>query len=368
MQNQVESIVAFHIANLYWNIGYYENNEIKIISGTMENSFESLETKNIIDIYKIMIKKLKKIAENQLEKKILNVLIAVPLYFNNKKRQCVKNIANNYGLVAKLINQTSSISIANVYSKRLNFDDHKELKNIICYYDGYHISLVLFEHDFETIEIISTFIINNLEELKENCYQIFKNNYDVHEIICIFDFEIHENVRKKVFNVFYEDICNIIFEYIGNEPDKIQKILSSFHKNVIKMDNKMIIEGTILNTITNKAINILLFDVISYPINILCSQGMHNIAEKNTRYFERKRKLFKLANNPIEFNIYEGDDPLLSYCISSPIPILHNHDLNCQLTLYIDDNDMIHISAINPITKIVYNVNRRISLETFFHL
>ena len=131
-------------------LGNYSNSAKKEIP-TVEKEFTPEEISSYI------LKKLKEMAERELDKKLKKAVITVPAYFNNSQRESTKIAGEMAGLeVLRIINEPTAAALA--YG--LNENNDNENKNILVFDLGggtFDVTILSMEYDDEKIfEVKST--------------------------------------------------------------------------------------------------------------------------------------------------------------------------------------------------------------------
>ncbi len=131
-------------------LGNYSNSAKKEIP-TVEKEFTPEEISSYI------LKKLKEMAERELDKKLKKAVITVPAYFNNSQRESTKIAGELAGLeVLRIINEPTAAALA--YG--LNENNDNENKNILVFDLGggtFDVTILSMEYDDEKIfEVKST--------------------------------------------------------------------------------------------------------------------------------------------------------------------------------------------------------------------
>jgi heat shock 70kDa protein 1/2/6/8 len=194
-------------------------------------------------ISSFILRKLKTIAENFLNKKIKKAVITVPAYFNNNQRQSTLNSARIADLeCVRIINEPTSSSLAYGYNNIIN----KEEMNILVYdlgggtldisilniCDGvfevlsstgnthlggedfdnklFNYSLNSFKSQYKLNEMkVSTISLSKLKLCCENAKKTLSNYHDA--IIGVKNFYDNKDLVIKISRKKFEELCNDLF-------------------------------------------------------------------------------------------------------------------------------------------------------------
>ena len=143
-----------------------------------------------VEISSFIIKKMKENAENYLNKKINNIIITVPAYFNNSQRKLTKQAAELIGLkVLRVINEPTAAALA------YGFDKKENTKEKILIFD-------LGGGTFD-VSILDLSILSEKDEKNKDNYKSFKvlsTSGDTHLGGEDFDNTLVEFFLKKIIN------------------------------------------------------------------------------------------------------------------------------------------------------------------------
>ncbi len=360
------------------------------------------------EISAMILKYLKDIAENYLQKEIKKVIITVPAYFSNSQREATMISGQIAGLdVINIINEPTAASLAySTYRNSIN-------KNILVYdLGGGTFDVTILYTDNVVFDVLSTTgdtmlggedFTNNLVEY---CYKLtgIKNRIECENIKkqlthkknvdVIFSGkkinitrEIFNEINNELFNktlicvekaiscanLTKEDISEIILIGGSTRIPYVQTILSNYFNG--KQLNKSInpdeavaygavIKGNIIQGINNT----ILLDVTPLSLGIEIADGiMHIILPRCSKIPNNKSKYFTTMEDNQEaltIKIFEGESLLTKECILlgsftiDNIPPMPRGVPKINVCFFINSDSLLVVSA-----EIENNINIKKKIE-----
>lgn len=183
------------------------------------------ETFSAVQITAMILSKMKKIAEQYLDKKVNHAVVTVPAYFNEAQRQATKEAGALADLNVGLINESTAAAIAyglhrNQTKTTTSTAQGKDTQNVIVYHLGG-----------------STFDVS-IMKIKEGTQQVMARNGDLHLGGESFNQKLTDHLIELYLNKTGHDVRKDqrATLRLRREVEKTKKLLSSAYSARVEVD------------------------------------------------------------------------------------------------------------------------------------
>jgi len=168
------------------------------------------------DISCMLLKKMKKIAETYLEKRVTDAVITVPAHFNYSQRQAVMDAGSRAGLNARIMNETTAAALAYGFDKK---QEDGEETVLVFDLGGGSLDVSLLTIDEGIIEIEATAYSRLGGDDFDNCLV----DYVLSEIKHCYDHDFSKNQRVRM--SVYEE-CKRVKHILSSSTQTSIEVLS----------------------------------------------------------------------------------------------------------------------------------------------
>lgn len=333
------------------------------------------------DIAAAIFQRLKAIAEDRLKETVVNVVITVPSYFNDKQREAIKDVASLAGLnTLRLMKEPNAACRAHGIDGKGFRDMHfdKDDEGLIIVYDiGAH-------HSEVTLESIDRGVFEKLSSAGDDDFggyylaTIGTTNLppDVWQILAETPITLVERVLETA-KVKKNEIDGIVITGNVTHTAYIKRILAEYFPEKKVYDNVppdeavirgAALEGQILAAEEETSCSgWILPEVLELSLWVETSEGLlTKLIPRNTVLPTRKSRIFSTATDnqsKAVFRIYEGERPLanqnqlLGVLEHNWIPLAPRGVPEIEVSFEIDMEWQLKIAAVEKNTGITNSMN-----------